>query len=145
MQPGAELVQLSRRSAWWLGFGAALTFYWTVATLGAGFPWVRHCRLALRSAQTEAVITATEPANHNAAAYEFEVEGRRYRSSGQGIGPVEIGDKVTVFYLPDDPTFSTTKSPSEDLAFMIVGPLLMSAFAGFVMRARVGKASRSKA
>jgi hypothetical protein len=128
---------MKRLTAWCLGFFGALTFYWGAATLGAGFDWVREYRLLRHAAQTDGIVTAREPQNHNVARYEFEASGKRYRSVGQGGGPV--GGKVTVYYLQDDPTFSTLKSPGDDLAFMIVASVVLSALAGFIVMARAGK------
>jgi hypothetical protein len=128
---------MSRLTGWCLGFFGALTFYWGAVTFGGSFDWVRHYRLLKEATHTEGTVTAREPKNHNVAHYEFEARGKRYRSVGQGGGGV--GEKVKVFYLPDDPTFSTLKSPGEDLAFMIVAPIVLSTLAGFVVLARLGK------
>jgi hypothetical protein len=136
---------MKRTTAWCLGFFGALTFYWSAATLGGGFDWVRHYRLAKASAHADAIVTRTEPDNHCTADYTFEVGGRQYRSSGQGRCGVHVGDKLRVYYLPDDPVFSTFKVPGEDLAFMIVGPLTLSVVAGFVVMVRTKRPSSNEA
>jgi hypothetical protein len=125
-------------TAWCLGFAATLTFFWGAATFGGGFDWVRHCRLARSSATAEAVVTRTEPGNHCAAFYEFQVAGQRYQNFGSDCG-AGVGDKLRVHYLPDDPSFSTLKSPGSDLVFMIGAPLALSVVAGFVVVARLRK------
>jgi hypothetical protein len=127
---------MTRIQAWCLGFFAALTFYWGAATFGAGFDWMRQYRLVRKAIQTQAVVTSRELQNHNLAHYEFEANGKRYTGAGQGDG--EVGQTVTVFYLPDDPSFSTLKHPGEDLGFMIIAPLLLSTIAGFLFQARAG-------
>jgi hypothetical protein len=127
---------MTRFQAWCLGFFGALTFYWGVATFGGGFDWVRQYRLVKKATQTQGVVASREPENHNLAHYEFEANGKRYSGADQGGGAV--GHTVTVFYLPDDPTFSMLKNPGDDLGFMIVAPLLLSTLAGFVVRARAG-------
>jgi hypothetical protein len=129
---------MKRSTAWLLGFGGALAFYWGAATFGADFDWVRHYRLLFSSARADATITSTEPHNHNTAHYMFQVDGHEYRNSGQGLGGVGVGDKIPVFYLPADPTFSTFKDPGDDLAFMIVAPLILSVLAGFGVMVQFG-------
>src|SRR5262245_25925566 len=124
-------------SAFCLGFFAALTFYWVAAT-SSGFDWAREWKLSHSSSQVEAVVTRTEPHNHCRAHYEFEVNGQRYYGSGSACS-ARIGDKLHVYYLPGDPTFSTIKSPGSDLVFMIFAPLILSAFAGLVVMARLGR------
>jgi hypothetical protein len=129
---------MKRTAAWCLGFGVALTFYWGAATFGGGFDWIRHWRLAQTSADAEAVVTRTEPNNHCAVFYEFEVEGQRYQNFGSDCA-ARVGDKLRVHYLPGDPTFSTLKGPGSDLAFMIGAPLILSVVAGLVVMARLSR------
>ena len=128
---------MKRITAWCLGFVGALTFYWVAATSG-GFDWVRHWKLARSSATAEAVVTRTEPTDHCAAFYEFEVEGQRYQNFGPDCD-AHVGTKLRVHYLPGDPTFSTLKAPGSDLVFMIGAPLVLSVVAGFVVMARLGR------
>ena len=108
-----------------LGLGVCVrqrdyTFYWVAATSG-GFDWARHWRLAQTSSEVEAVVTRTEPNNHCLAHYEFEVDGQLYQGSDSKCS-ASIGDKLRVYYLPGEPTFSTLKKPDDDLVFMIVAP-----------------------
>ncbi len=128
---------MKRITAWYLGFFGALTFYWGVATFGGGFDWVREYRLFKYSAHANGIVTAREPKNHDVAHYEFAVNGKSYSSFGQGGG--RVGEKVTVYYLTDDPNFSRLVKPGEDLVFMIVAPMVLSTIAGFVVMSRVGK------
>lgn len=136
-QAQLTLGTMTRTTAWCLGFIGALTFYWAAATWG-GFDWTRHWRLAQTSAVAEAGVIRTEPHNHCAAYYEFEVAGRRYQGSGPQCS-ARVGDKLRVYYLPEEPTFSTLKKPSNDLAFIIVAPLVLSIVAGFVVMVRLGR------
>lgn len=132
---------MTRNQAWCLGFFGALTFYWGAATFDGSFDWVREFRLLRHAAQAEAVITSREPENHDLSHYEFNANGKRYVGAGPGGG--EVGEAVTVFYLPDDPTFSTMKQPGADLGFMILAPLILSTLSGFFVRARAGKKTRT--
>ncbi len=129
---------MRRRTAWCLGFGGALAFYWGVATAD-GFAWKRHYHLWRDAMRAEAVVTAVEPDNHNSVQYEFQAAGRRFRSSAQGVSGVAVGDRLTVSYLAGEPEFSLFRTPGQDLAFMIIGPMILSVLAGFVVMARVGK------
>jgi len=124
-------------SAFCLGFFLALTFYWVAAT-SSGFDWAREWRLAQTSLRAEAVVIRTEPQNHCAAYYEFEVDGQKYQGSAAACS-ARIGDKFNVFYLPGDPAFSTVKTPGSDLLFMIFAPLVMSVIAGIVVMAQLGR------
>ena len=125
-------------SAWCLGFFASLTFFW-VGMTSSGFDWARHWRLAQASSEIEVVVTRTEPQNHCLAYYEFEVDGERYQGKGSGGCTARIGDKLHVYYLPGEPEFSTTKSPGSDLVFVIFAPMVLSAFAGLVVVARMSR------
>lgn len=127
---------MKRRTAWCLGFGGALTFYWWAAT-GSGFDWTRHWKLARSSATVEAVVTRTEPNNHCAAFYEFEVDGQKYQNFGAECS-AHVGDKLRVNYLPGDPAFSTLRAPGSDLVFVIGAPLVLSVVAGFAVMLRIG-------
>ena len=127
---------MKRLTAFCLGFGGALTFYWGAATFD-GFDWLRHWRLARGSATAEAVVTRTEPNNHCAAFYEFEVEGQRYQNFGPNCD-ARVGDRLRVHYLPGDPSFSTLRAPDSDLVFMVGAPVVLSLVAGFVVMARLG-------
>jgi hypothetical protein len=126
---------MRRTTAWCLGFFGALTFYWGAATFGAGFDWVRHYRLYESSAQTQARVARVEPDSHCAAYYEFEVGGRRYEGSGPQCG-ARVGDRLDVYYLPEEPAFSTLKRPGDDLLFMIGAPLVLSLLAGVLVMLR---------
>jgi hypothetical protein len=130
---------MKRSTAWCLGFGAALAFYWSAATFGGGFDWRRHYRLMVTSDRAEATVTSVDPQNHNTAHYEFDANGQRYRGADQGMGGVGVGDTVIVYYLPADPTFSTVEPPGEDLGFTIIAPLVLSVLAGFIAMARVAR------
>lgn len=128
-------------SAWCLGFVGALAFYWIAATSG-GFDWTRHWRLARASSEAEAVVTRTEPHNHCLAHYEFEVDGHQYQGSGSNCS-ARIGDKLHVYYLQGEPTFSTVKTPGSDLMFMIAAPTVLSVIAGFIVMMRIGRRGKS--
>ena len=124
-------------SAWCLGFFGGLIFFWGSIT-SSGFDWVRHWKLAFASAETEAVVTRTEPHNHCLAHYEFELDGQQYQGSGSNCS-ANIGDKVHVHYLPGDPDFSTAKAPGSDLVFVIFAPLVLSCIAGVLLMVRLGR------
>ena len=87
-------------------------------------------------------MTALEPNSHGLARYEFEAGGKIYRSSQTGTSGLKVGDKVTVFYLPGEPGFSTLTAPGAAIRSNIEGSVIMSVIAGFVVAWRVGK-SRS--
>ena len=125
---------MKRLTAWCLGFFVALAFYWGVATFGGGFDWMREYRLLKEAARTDGIVTSREPENHNVAHYVFEVSGKRYKSVGQGGG--NVGETTTVYYLPNDPNYSRLVSPGSDLGFMIVAPLILATFAGFLVMVR---------
>ena len=129
---------MTRKKAWCLGFFGALIFYWSAATLWSRFDWSREWKLTFSSADAEAVVTRIEPNNHCTTYFEFEVAWERYRNSGPQCG-VRVGDKLPVYYLPAEPTFSTLEKPGDDLAFMIVAPLLLSLVSGFVLMVRLGQ------
>jgi hypothetical protein len=125
-------------STWCLGFLAGLTFFW-VGMTSSGFDWARNWRLARASLEVEAIITRIEPHNHCVAHYEFEVNGERYQGKSPGGCAATIGDKIHVYYLPGEPAFSTPKTPGFDLVFVIFAPMILSAFAGLVVVAKMSR------
>jgi len=113
-------------------------FFW-VGITNSGFDWTRNWRLAWASLEVDAVIIRTEPQNHCLVEYQFEVNGERYQRKGSGGCTAGIGDKIHVYYLPGEPDFSTTKTPGFDLVFVIFAPMVLSAFAGLVVLARISR------
>jgi len=93
---------------------------------------IYECHVDRTVAQRETIIngtiTAHEPANHNRYGYSFSVNGKSY--SGWGSPRKEephIGQQVTVFYDPVDPT-TNALTDFADLATNSLGALPMLLF-----------------
>src|SRR5258708_1108352 len=101
------------------GFGL-----WFIGALAIAIPisqinLVRFYQLAKKGLPTEGVVTDLQPRNHQAVNYRFELAGRTYSNIGRaGFGNPEfccltVGQKLIVYYLPDDPTISCSGIPKE--------------------------------
>lgn len=90
--------------------------------------WVVDRTVAQREKTTNGTITAHEPANHNRYEYSFSVNGKSYSGweSPRKEEP-RIGQQVTVFYDPLDPT-KNALTDFCDLETESVGPVPMLLF-----------------
>ena len=117
----------------WLAL--ALTF----AGIGsAALDWAKWHGLAERGVEAEGRVIAKEPENHEFVRYSYVVGGETYSgvgSAGRGNPEFEqlnTGDRVKVFYDPDNPNESILGDPQEQassinrgvLFLAVVGPLL---------------------
>lgn len=85
---------------------------------------------------TDAVVTKIEPENHAGCYFEFFVDLRKYSGSGVGCSDYGVGSSIRVMYFPENPAFSTTKAPRDELMFLILGPILMALLCGLMVYAR---------
>ena len=120
-----------------LGTGGA----WLTAFLGNGDrarydPLVDHGRVA-----SNAVVTATDPGDHNTVYYEFTVSGISYSSSdfsdppNRDAGALSVGERLHVVYDVDNPSDSCSCTPSaaakanSEISWIVIGYLWVSAIA----------------
>jgi hypothetical protein len=90
--------------------------------------WYRMTRFGQR---TEATITRSEPRNHATCSFQYFVAWRQYEESDTECHS-ELGQVIEVTYLPSEPSFATVQSPQENLAFVTIMPVGMSALAGLL-------------
>ena len=68
-----------------------------------------------RHSESEARISSTRCFDHGRLLYEFSVDGKTFSGSTYGADRpcdhVRIGERLTVFYDPANPTVNTTDSP----------------------------------
>jgi len=83
--------------------------------------------LAQRSARADAVVTARQPRYHDRIEYRFVVLGTAYYGRGTGAHKVRIGDNVTVYYLPSNPSINLAQDP-EQAAGQAIGSFAFSLF-----------------
>jgi hypothetical protein len=104
--------------------------------------------LAKRNVRTTGVVTGLQPRNHDRIEYMFVVSGAEYRGHGTGAHITRIGDKVTVYYLPDNPSNNLALDPQQ-AAGGAIGALAFSLFLsgafmwGAIRHSRVRLATRS--
>ena len=79
----------------------------------------RYLRLVREGAKCEAIITIAEAANDCLVQYSFSIEGRNYCGTGSDCG-ARVGRKVTITYLPADPSQSCLGPAGEKLADQLV-------------------------
>jgi len=107
--------------------------------------WRWYYELKQSGQSTVGRVTLTEPNNHQAVHYAFQVGEKMYSGveNGHSFSP---GDEVRVTYLPRDPSISCLTDPAvqfrAQLSFLVVLALLI-AFATAIALWRVsGKTSR---
>ena len=91
--------------------------------------WVDWYRLATLGQETQGKITRRQPEIHQTCYFEYIVNSIQYEGADQGCHS-DVGQFVTIKYLPEDPSFSTASSPVEQLTVMVLGPFALSAFGG---------------
>jgi hypothetical protein len=110
-----------------------------VFLLGVTTPaMLRFFQLSRDGVTTTAMVTRTEPLNHDTMTYEYKVGGRTF--SGQGTvhdsrrtpNIVSDGDQVDVIYLPSDPAASCQCDPHYQLLNYIQGSLVGGFFLAIV-------------
>src|SRR5437016_4683786 len=67
--------------------------------------WWGYLRLVNAGVTTRAVVMRVERGNHCLAEYSFAIEGHSYAGSGADC-TAQVGQSVTITYLPSDPTYS---------------------------------------
>ncbi len=98
--------------------------------------WVSWYRLAVHGQEVQGAITGRRPEIHRKCYFEYTVKSHRYQGADEGCHS-EVGQLVTIRYLPAEPSFATTSSPTEQLAFLLLAPLALSVFAGAMTAWRV--------
>ncbi len=105
--------------------------FFTIAINSQHHGWFAWYHLSQLGQKTQAVVTRRQPEIHQTCFFKYTVGSREYEGSDQGCGS-QVGRTVLVTYLPADPSFATIASPTEQFAFLVVTPFLMSALAGAV-------------
>ncbi|HZE72058.1 MAG TPA: DUF3592 domain-containing protein [Pyrinomonadaceae bacterium] len=98
--------------------------------------WRSYKALAKRGIATQGQITAKEPENHMSIRYSYLVGAETFsglESVGNSIGSLNVGDKVTVFYLPTNPALSCFCDPDYKLKSETVTILLAGFSTSFVV------------
>ena len=123
--------KLTRIAPLYIGvFTGGLVFLFAVVVINAQpHGWLDWYSLASVSQDVQGVITHVEPENHSVCYFEYRVESVRYEGVDQGCR-LDVGRTATVHYLPDAPQVSTTSSPSEQFALLVLGPLFLSVLGG---------------
>jgi hypothetical protein len=110
---------------------------WSLAAAAIGL-WMgqsipTYQRLYKRGMSADAIVTGYEPANHRTVHYKFVVNGREYFGWHWGR-PANIGDRIPITYLPEQPTVSCPDSAkawldneltSAGLAVLVMSPFIV--------------------
>jgi hypothetical protein len=107
-------------------------------------------RLVQRAIRGESVIIKPNCEMHNTVIFSFQAAGHEYTSSDQPIDDncqgVSANDRVTVWYLPDNPAINTLRNPiglienelvSVALAALIGPAIIMWRVAGALRKSRL--------
>jgi Protein of unknown function (DUF3592) len=88
--------------SWW---NLLIVLPWLLGIALAMREWAVDRPISQREKTTQGTIAAHEPANHNRYGYSFSIDHRSYRGwESPGKQDLRIGQKVTVFYDPLDPS-----------------------------------------
>ena len=84
-------------------------------------PVPAYLELANNNVKTKGTVVRTTCGDHMSFQYKFSVGAREFKSHATDTiskicTELTAGEAVTVFYLPSDPTISTTVKPSNQLA-----------------------------
>jgi hypothetical protein len=112
-------------------FVAFITFAFPSIVINTQQPhgWIDWYRLATLGQEAQGRITRVQPEIHNTCYFDYSVNTIQYEGTDQGCNS-QIGQLVTIKYLPTEPSFATTSSPIEELTFIVIGPLALSIFGG---------------
>jgi hypothetical protein len=91
-----------RRPSWW---ALLIVLPWSLGLVEDVYEWKRYGTAASREKTAVGVITVHEAANHNQYRFIFSAAGKSYDGFGslKDVEP-KIGQSVTVYYDPLDPT-----------------------------------------
>jgi hypothetical protein len=115
--------------------------FFSIAVNAQSRGWDSWYLLASHGREARATVTRTQPESHQTCYFFFSVDAKRYEGADQGCS-AEVGQSLTIRYLPTDPSFATSSSPIGQLAFLVFGPLVLSVLGGVLAAWRVVQSSR---
>lgn len=92
--------------------------------------WLSWYHLAVSSQEVHGRITGRQPKDHQTCYFEYTVNSVKYEGADEGCH-FEVGELVTLKYLPADPSLATTASPVEQFVLMAIVPIALAIFGGF--------------
>ena len=99
--------------------------------------WWGYLRLVTAGVTTQAVVVRIDRGNHCLAEYSFATEGHGYAGSGPDC-TAQLGQSVTITYLPSDPTHSclglARDALGNELATFAIGSVIFPPFVIFAIR-----------
>ena len=110
-----------------LGITASVTTLCVVTLVVGSWNWKKYYDLANHGFEKEGWITAKEPGNHMSVRYSYTVNSQTFNgleSIGNSINSLNVGDKVRVFYIPNDPAIGCLCNPKDKLKTETVTILL---------------------
>lgn len=106
--------------SWW---NFLVVLPWAIGLVWLISSGISEQGIAKRQRTTQGLITAHEPANHNRYGYSFSVNGKSYSGwESPRSETLEIGQKVTVYYDPRDPS-ANALTDFGDLSLETFGPI----------------------
>jgi hypothetical protein len=110
-----------------------------VLAVVARLDWPTYRKLQAQGIQGEGIVTGKGIAGPLKVSYTFAADGRLHSGVGRGgygnpeFPDLTVGDKVLLFYLPQDPEVSVLGDPKEHLRDQNRVLVLMAAFVPLVM------------
>ncbi len=118
--------------------GLGVLAFFSIAMNTTQHGWVNWYRMAKTGQVTTATVTEVHPEHHRSCTFQYVAAGKTYQASDSGCDAV-IGQSIQIRYLPSDPTFATTRSPSGELTLQVFAAVFMSMFAAIIVGYRVSK------
>jgi hypothetical protein len=123
---------------------AVTAFFGIVGGLHSAPQLIDLYELAKSNRVTLGEITDTYPQMHLTCKYRFSVDGHLYEGTGRSCGNERVGQQVTVYFSPDDPSKSVNGDPAalfvNDLIPFVMALVLFPIFAAIVAYYRARRA-----
>jgi hypothetical protein len=98
-------------------------------------------RIENAAALTQGVVVKFEPSDHQRATFRYTVDGKEYEGSELGC-TATVGQRVRVYYLPEDPAVSSLSSQRGAFRRNVLGIIVVYAFflaGGIIMYLRASR------
>ena len=99
--------------------------------------WLAWYQMASSGQKTQATITKVQPEIHRRCFFEYQVDAKRYEGYDDGCSDSGVGQTISITYLPTEPSFSTTRGPTNEFTLLVFAPFIMALFAGIIGTWRV--------
>lgn len=108
-----------------VGLWIFVFLFFVLTTNLFGQSWFSLLRLAQHGRTVTASVSVAHTSNHDGCEFTFTAGGRTFHGSRESCGDREVGDALTITYLPSDPTVHSGYSPASHLVTAVAFALLL--------------------